>query len=93
MQPTAVGRDPRYRDGSGADEVVYRIPLSRGAASVVARLHYQSIPPYYLRDRFSTGRGEETRRLYYLTSRLKVGGTPIDGWVFTIADARAPVSR
>lgn len=93
MQPTAVGRDARYRDGSGSDELVYRIPRARGAVSVAVRLHYQSIPPYYLRDRFTIGRGDETRRLHYLASRLNVADTPIDGWVFTIADARASVSR
>lgn len=95
MQPTGVGRDARYLDGSGSDEIVYRVPLARaaGATAIVARLHYQAIPPYYLRDRFTIGRGDETRRLYYLTSHLNVAGTPIDGWVFTIAEARATAPR
>jgi hypothetical protein len=94
MQPTAIDRDPRYADGSGSDEILYRIPIARasGVASVSARLHYQSIPPYYLRDRFSIGRGDETKRLYYLASRLRVAGTAIDGWKFTIAEARAGVA-
>jgi len=93
MQPTAVGGDPRYADGSGSDEILYRIPLDRAAraAAVIVRLHYQSIPPYYLRDRFTIGRGEETRRLYYLASRLDTANGPIEGWVFTIAEQRAAV--
>lgn len=95
MQPIGVGRDVRYADGSGTDEVLYRIPEVRaaGAITVVARLHYQSIPPYYLRDRFTIGRGAETDRLRHLASRLNVTGTPIDGWVFTIAEARAAAPR
>jgi hypothetical protein len=93
MQPIGVHQDSRYADGSGSDEIVYRIPLARaaGVVAVSARLHYQSIPPYYLRDRFTLGRGDETKRLYYLASHLSVADTPVDGWVFTIAEARAAV--
>jgi hypothetical protein len=57
-----------------------------GAARVEVRLHYQSIPPYYLRDRFRT-QGPETARLAYITSRLNLKGSPIEGWVFTLAEA------
>ena len=93
MQPTGVGGDARYADGSGSDEVVYRIPIARAGAltAINARLHYQSIPPYYLRDRFTIGRGDETKRLYYLASRLDVANSPIEGWKFTIAQDRALV--
>ncbi|GIW09496.1 MAG: hypothetical protein KatS3mg061_0553 [Dehalococcoidia bacterium] len=88
MQPDQVFGDPQYYDGSGSDEVTYRVPWAAipGAARVEVRLHYQSIPPYYLRDRFRT-QGPETARLAYITSRLNLKGSPIEGWVFTLAEA------
>jgi hypothetical protein len=51
--------DPEYMNKSGAtgaDGIVYRIPLdrARGAASVSVTLNYQAIPPFYLRDRFTS---------------------------------------
>lgn len=81
-------RDPEYvtkdQAGSrGSDTVIYRVPLNektRGAASVRALLYYQSIPPYYLQERFSTGKGPETKRLAHLTSHLTVKRTPIEDW-------------
>ncbi|MBA3242241.1 MAG: hypothetical protein H0T60_13515, partial [Acidobacteria bacterium] len=81
--------DPNYSKlsnppgASGADNVVYRVPLSartRGAASVRVTLYYQSIPPYYLKQRFTRADGPATKRLGYFTSHLNVKGTPIEGW-------------
>lgn len=68
---------------TGSDTVIYRIPLTertRRVASVRAVLYYQSIPPYYLRDRFTTGKGAETKRLAYMTSHLTVKRTPVESW-------------
>lgn len=98
LQPVAVGEDPDYRNGQGEDRLVYRVPLAalagRTPARVRARLYYQSIPPYYLQDRFELGDGPETARLYYLASRLKVAGTPIEGWRLQVgAAAEAEVRR
>ena len=65
------------------DTVTYRIPLGqlRGRpAAVRATLYYQATPPYYLQDRFCTSRSEDTARLYYLTGKLDVAGTPIRDW-------------
>jgi hypothetical protein len=81
-------RDPAYiaKDGSGSsgtDTVIYRVPLNertRRVASVRAVLYYQAIPPYYLQERFVTGKGAETKRLAYLTSHLTVKRTPIEDW-------------
>ena len=81
-------RDPEYitknpSGSSGSDTVIYRVPLNertRRAASVRAVLYYQSIPPYYLQERFATGKGPETKRLAYLTSHLTVKRTPIEDW-------------
>src|SRR6185503_9626558 len=55
-QPVSVGGDPSYADGSGSSIVRYEIPLSAFSTrnvTVTATLYYQSIPPYFLRDRFS----------------------------------------
>lgn len=87
--------DEDYRNGSGADVVLYRIPLAdvKGAATVKVQLNYQNIPPYYLRDRFSIGRGVQSQRLYYLAGHLDVDGSAIDGWKIDVADAHSPVPR
>ena len=86
-------RDPEYINQSGAtggDRIIYRIPLddrTRAAASVRVTLNYQAIPPSYLKDRFTIGKGVETQRLAYLTSHLNVEKTPIDGWKLVIVSA------
>jgi hypothetical protein len=80
--------DSSFFDGSGSDDVLYRIPLRfiRRAARVRVAVHYQAIPPYYLRDRFATARGPETQRLAYVASRLNVTGEPIEGWTLEVAN-------
>ena len=68
---------------SGADNLIYRIPLNDRTSTIVAirvTLNYQSIPPYYLKQRFTVGQGPETQRLAYLTSHLTLDGSPVDGW-------------
>ena len=48
--------DPAYADGSGTSVVRYEIPLSAFTArnvTITATLYYQSIPPYFLNDRFT----------------------------------------
>jgi hypothetical protein len=79
-------RDPEYINQAGAtglDKIIYRIPLddrTRGAVSVRVMLNYQSIPPYYLNQRFTIGQGPETKRLAYLASHLTVERTPVENW-------------
>jgi hypothetical protein len=92
MQPEQVFGDPDYFDGRGGDTVVYVVPreVVGQAASVRVVLHYQSIPPYYLRDRFQTV-GPETERLAYIASRLQTVGTPIEGWTLRLAEAAIPL--
>lgn len=89
--PVKVGGDPSYADGSGTNVVRYEIPLSAFTArnvSVTATLYYQSIPPYFLRDRFTQApNGPATQRLYYLTSNLQTKGTPIENWKLQITSA------
>ena len=89
--PVKVGGDPSYADGSGTNIVRYEIPLSAFTArnvTITATLNYQSIPPYFLNDRFTQASNEPaTQRLYYLTSNLQTKGTPIENWKFQIATA------
>ena len=79
-------KDPDYDGKSGAagvDNLTYRIPFNARTQSIVAvrvTLNYQSIPPYYLKQRFAIGQGPETQRLAYLTSHLTLEGSTIDGW-------------
>ncbi|HJZ81980.1 MAG TPA: cytochrome P460 family protein [Pyrinomonadaceae bacterium] len=83
--------DPDYVNSNGAiggDRITYSIPLTdrtRAIVSVRVTLNYQAIPPYYLKDRFTIGKGAETQRLAYLTSHLSLSGTPIENWKLTVA--------
>lgn len=82
--------DPVRKSSSGSNTILYRVPASdlRGApASVGATLYYQTIPPYYLKDRFSViNRGlpadktRDSRRLKFLVDNLRVKGTAIENW-------------
>jgi hypothetical protein len=81
--------------------VHYEIPLSELPAgidplrlTVRATLYYQSIPPYYLMQRFEQApNAAGTQRLLYLTSRLNTKGTPIEGWRLLIDSTPAVVPR
>ncbi len=89
--PVKVGADPAYADGSGTNVVRYEVPLAGINAknlTVKATLYYQSIPPYWLNDRFTQAPNEPaTQRLYYLTSNLQTKGTPIENWKLEITKA------
>lgn len=88
-----------YRKGDpgsqGSNTVLYRIPLKdmKGKPhAICASLDYQSIPPYYLADRFSllekglaAEKIRETRRLKFLKENLRVKGTAIEGWKLRLA--------
>ena len=80
--PAAVGDDPDYRTGGG-DSLVYRVPLSElagKAAAVQATIYYQATPPNYLQDRFCTSKSNDTKRLFFLTGKLSLAGTPAQDW-------------
>jgi hypothetical protein len=95
--PVSVGVDPSYADGSGTNLVRYEIPLTAFTTrniTVTATLYYQSIPPYFLNDRFTQApNGPATQRLYYLTSNLQTKGTSIENWKFQIATASEVASQ
>jgi hypothetical protein len=97
--PVKVGNDPAYANGSGTSVVRYEVSLPQGLnpnnLTVKATLYYQSIPPYYLNDRFKQAPNESaTQRLYYLTSNLQTKGTPIENWKFLItSDSQTVTAR
>ena len=94
-----AANDPAYQNGSGTSVVRYAIPLSQLKANasrlaVKATLYYQSIPPYYLMQRFEQApQAPGTQRLFYLTSRLKTAGTPIENWKLLLASSAVQVPR
>ena len=94
----ATARDPRYQDGSGCDEVAYRIDLPTGIdpdrVEIRATLYYQAITPHFLRRLFETApNGPATRRLHYLCSHINLRGTPIENWKLRVASATYKLKR
>jgi hypothetical protein len=87
-----AANDPDYTttDSPGSNTVEYQVPLTgkiANAAVVRATLYYQSIPPYYLRQRSEDAKGVDTQRLQFFARNLKVKGTPVEGWRLLIANA------
>lgn len=85
-----AARDPDYLDGSGTDRLRYEIALPAGTdpknLKVRATLYYQSIPPYFLAQRFRDApNGPATQRLRYLTTNLKLDGSPAKDWKLAVA--------
>ncbi len=83
--------DPWYKPrsaggkGGGGDALTYAVPLADlgGAkpASVRVTLFYQSIPPFYLQDRFCTTPARpDTSRLFFVAGHLDLDGTRAEGW-------------
>ncbi len=98
MRPFHVVYDPDYWSAAaanGQDHVRYRVPLSaiEGWTRVRARLYYQTIPPYYLRDRFQTAlpanqrfpKERDMNRLIHMASRLNLDGSPAENWSLAVA--------
>ena len=81
--------DPRYTDGSGSDELTYRVALpadvDRSRLRVKATLYYQAIPPYFLQSLFETApAGIATQRLHYICSNIDLRGTLIEDWKLAV---------
>ena len=86
--PTAT--NPGYYDGTGRDLVTYRMPaaIARRVKSVRAVLNYQSIPPYYLQERFTIGgTNPATAQLRALTDLVDYSNTAARGWKLQVAMA------
>jgi mono/diheme cytochrome c family protein len=91
-----AANDPDYTstNSPGSNTVEYQVPLAGkvgNAAVLRATLYYQSIPPYYLRDRSQDAKGVDTQRLQFFARNLNVKGTPVDGWRLAIATVSANV--
>lgn len=66
------------------------LPAGVDPSTIVVRatLWSQSIPPFYLKDRFTIGTGPATKRLYFIASNLEVQGTELDSWKLKVAEAQ-----
>lgn len=97
FDPSTYVCDPDAKVGAqrGQDHVTYRIPLNEigGWTKVRARLYYQTIPPYFLTDRFKKrqnesdgplAHGPDLKRLAYMASHLNLDGTPAENWSLAI---------
>ncbi|NKB64160.1 MAG: hypothetical protein GKR95_19280 [Gammaproteobacteria bacterium] len=85
---TDVDNDPDYITGGG-DSYRYNVILEDGQtpAAVRASLYYQSIPPFYLQDRFCTAEGSDRDRLYYLTNNMDLSKSAARGWKLQIGES------
>jgi hypothetical protein len=90
----SAAKDPDYLSGCGCDTIIYKVPLSKvpNAAKVSAQIYYQTIPPYYLRQRFTDTydlsthtAAENTRRLMDFVGKLNVKETEIHEWKLRVA--------
>ncbi len=66
--------NPNYWDGSGTDMLTYEVPLDAGITAPVtvsATIYYQTIPPYYLEQRYvNAPNGQFTNSLRYYATNL-----------------------
>jgi mono/diheme cytochrome c family protein len=95
--------DADYQSGdnlnfSGSDHVVYKakIPayIDPSKITVKVTLYNQSIPPYWLKQRFDAApNGIGTKRLHYIASHLDLKGTPIENWKLAIVSDSAKVIK
>ncbi len=75
--------DPDFTDGTGSDTLRYEIPLTipeTQAVKVTATLCYQSLPPYYLKERFQTDAQPASRNLRYFVNQMNLDKTPMKDW-------------
>ena len=86
--------EPKSRGGKGGggDALTYAVPLSDlgGAqpAGVRVTLFYQSIPPFYLQDRFCTApERPDTSRLFFLAGHVNLEGTRAEGWKLQVVSS------
>jgi hypothetical protein len=87
--------DQVYLSGKGVSIVKYQVKLPAGIdpknVRVQATLYYQSLPPYFLNERFRTP-GSNSQRLEYLAGHLDLDGTPLQDWKLKIVSVSAPAN-
>jgi mono/diheme cytochrome c family protein len=84
--------DPVYMAGKGQSVVRYQIPIPPGMypadITVTASLYLQTLPPYYLEDRYRTAT-PATGRLKYLAASLgTLKDTDFANWKLLVASAK-----
>ncbi len=83
--------DPVYRAGRGQSIVRYEIPLPVGAHGgnlhATASLYSQTLPPYFLADRYQTKTPATTRLDFLAKSLGTLHGTDYANWRLLIASA------
>src|SRR5258707_14013154 len=88
----AAKNDPVYLAGNGQSIVRYEIPLPAGAtgATVNAKvaLYSQTMPPYFLADRYKTATPATARLRYLATSLGTLVDTDFVNWKLLIASAK-----
>jgi hypothetical protein len=82
--------------GGGGDALTYSVSLADlggvWPAKVQATLYYQSIPPFYLQDRFcTTPTLPDTSRLYFLAGHADLSNTRADNWKLMVMTDTAEV--
>jgi len=101
--PGEAKNDPYYTDPqlTGADEIEYLITLDEAAMAkahnIKVTLYNQSIPPFYLQQRFNdanvgAAQKSQIERLYYLTSHLNTDGAKDDNKEAFIKDWKLMVA-
>lgn len=95
-EPFAVSasQSPGYFNGTGSDVVTYQIPaaIAPNVRTVRAVVNYQSIPPYYLADRFTIGgNNPATEQLRALTQLVDYSKSAAKGWKLPVASAASAV--
>jgi mono/diheme cytochrome c family protein len=93
-----------YTPGQDVIKVSLPASLVKSAKEVRARLIYQAMPPYYLRDRFDllqTSDAPNTKRLAYMVSHLNVAeekdftkpdlASDIVDWKLLLTEGRSPI--
>jgi hypothetical protein len=97
----SAAEDPDYLHGCGCDTIIYKVPLSKipNAAKVRAQIFYQTIPPYYLRQRFTdtynpstNTAAENTQRLMDFIGKLNVKATEIHEWKLLVAETTRSIA-
>jgi hypothetical protein len=98
----SAAEDPDYLHGCGCDTIIYKVPLSKipNAAKVRAQIFYQTIPPYYLRQRFTdtynpstNSAAENTQRLMDFIGKLNVKATEIHEWKLLVAETTRSIAE
>jgi mono/diheme cytochrome c family protein len=83
--------DPVYLAGKGQSIVRYEIPLPSGAnasnLSASAALYLQTMPPYFLADRYQTATTATSRLKYLATSLGTLADTDFANWKLLVASA------